>query len=95
MTLTIVANIYSQEDKIEFVKQELIKLIEPTQSEKGCINYDLHQNNEDISHFMFYENWESYEDWQNHMKTSHIRYYVEAVKGAVKRQTFQMQKVEV
>ncbi|WP_198590427.1 antibiotic biosynthesis monooxygenase, partial [Shewanella sp. 10N.286.52.B9] len=44
--LTIVANIKANEDKIELVKAELLKLIDVTRAEDGCINYDLHQDND-------------------------------------------------
>ena len=54
--LTIVANIYAKEDQVEFVKSELIKLIETTLAEEGCVQYDLHQDNQDPRRFMFYEN---------------------------------------
>ena len=40
--LTIVANIYAKAGRIDFVKAELLKLIEPTRAEEGCLNYDLH-----------------------------------------------------
>ena len=81
--LTIVANVQAKTDKIELVKAELQKLIEITRSEEGCIQYDLHQDNEDPAHFMFYENWESRELWQNHMNAPHIAAYLAATDGAV------------
>lgn len=62
--LTIVANITAKAGKEELVKSELIKLIAITRKEEGCINYDLHQDNQNPAHFMFYENWESRELWQ-------------------------------
>ena len=40
--LTIIATIVSKEEKIELVKSEMIKLIDKTRVEDGCINYDLH-----------------------------------------------------
>lgn len=61
--LTIVANIHAKSDKVELVKAELLKLIPITRAEEGCIQYDLHHDNENPSHFMFYENWESRELW--------------------------------
>ncbi|MDF1739099.1 MAG: putative quinol monooxygenase [Verrucomicrobiales bacterium] len=82
-TLTIVAHINANPDKIELVKSELIRLIAPTLAEKGCINYDLHQDNENPAHFMFYENWESRELWQEHMDARHIKDYQAATEGAV------------
>ena len=85
--LTIVANIKANADKIELVKAELLKLIEITRAEEGCINYDLHQDNEDSTHFMFYENWESRELWQTHMANQHLADYMEATDGAVEEFT--------
>lgn len=85
--LTIVANIKANADKIELVKAELLKLIEITRAEEGCINYDLHQDNEDSTHFMFYENWESRELWQTHMANQHLADYMTATEGAVEEFT--------
>ncbi|KZM48739.1 putative quinol monooxygenase [Labrenzia sp. OB1] len=81
--LTIVANIHARPDQVELVKAELLKLIPITRAEKGCINYDLHQDNEDPAHFMFYENWESRELWQEHMTAPHLAAYMAATEGAV------------
>ncbi|MFD2166153.1 putative quinol monooxygenase [Thalassotalea euphylliae] len=81
--LTIVANIKAHESKIDLVKAELLKLIDVTRAEAGCINYDLHQDNENPAHFLFYENWESRELWQTHMNNKHLADYLVAVEGAV------------
>lgn len=79
--LTIVGQVQAKENKIEFVKNELEKLIPVTREEAGCIQYDLHQNNEDPVHFLFYENWESRELWQNHMNSQHIKDYIAATEA--------------
>ncbi len=81
--LTIVANIKANADQIDLVKAELVKLIEVTRKEKGCINYDLHQDNENPAHFMFYENWESRELWQSHMANENLAQYMAATEGSV------------
>ncbi|PON18022.1 antibiotic biosynthesis monooxygenase [Candidatus Entotheonella serta] len=81
--LTIVAHIHANPDKIDLVKAELEKLLPITRAEEGCIQYDLHQNNENPAHFLFYENWESRELWQFHMNAPHIVAYMEATEGAV------------
>lgn len=81
--LTIVANITANPDKIDLVKAELLKLIETTRAEEGCINYDQHQDNENPTHFMFYENWESRALWQTHMGAPHLAAYMAATEGAV------------
>jgi quinol monooxygenase YgiN len=81
--LTIVAQITAKADQVEFVKSELKKLIPVTLLEEGCINYDLHQDNQDPTHFMFYENWESRELWQAHMSNQHLADFKAATEGAI------------
>ncbi|WP_424973139.1 putative quinol monooxygenase [Dinoroseobacter sp. S76] len=85
--LTIVANIKANPDKIALVKAELEKLIEITRGEAGCINYDLHQDNDNPAHFLFYENWESRDLWQTHMGAPHLAAYMAATEGAVEEFT--------
>lgn len=60
-TLTVVANITANADKVELVKAELLKFVPNTRAEDGCIHYDLHQDNENPAHFIFFENWQSRE----------------------------------
>ncbi|MFN1514880.1 putative quinol monooxygenase [Vibrio owensii] len=81
--LTIVANIIAKADQVELVKAELLKLIDVTRAEEGCISYDLHQDNENPAHFTFYENWESRELWRTHMDNEHLAQYMKATEGAV------------
>ena len=81
--LTIVANIHAKPDQIELVKAELEKLIPITRTEPGCIQYDLHRDNSNPAHFMFYETWESRDLWQNHMNTPHLAAFMKATDGAV------------
>lgn len=85
--LTIVANIKANADKVELVKAELLKLIDVTRNETGCINYDLHQDNENPAHFLFFENWESRALWQTHMGNTHLQEYMTATEGAVEEFT--------
>ncbi|MFM2587540.1 putative quinol monooxygenase [Vibrio sp. TBV020] len=89
--LTIIANIIAKEDQVDLVKAELIKLIDKTRAEDGCINYDLHQDNDNPAHFVFHENWESEAALEKHLTTQHIADYVAAVDGAV--ETFTLNKM--
>ena len=81
--LTIVADIFADPNQIDLVKAELEKLIPITRAEEGCIQYDLHQDDENPAHFLFYENWDSRELWQAHMNAPHLAAYKEATEGAV------------
>lgn len=86
-TLTIVAIIKARADQIDLVKTELEKLIDISRAEEGCINYDLHQDNEEPAHFKLYENWESRELWQVHMNKQHLKEYMAATDSAVEEFT--------
>ncbi|MFT5289928.1 MAG: quinol monooxygenase YgiN [Planctomycetota bacterium] len=81
--LTIVAIIHANPDKVDFVKVELKKLIPLTRAEDGCLQYDLHQGGKDPAVFLFYETWESREQWQLHMNAPHLAAYRKATEGAL------------
>lgn len=86
-TLTVIAQIKAKADKVDLVRSELEKLIEPTRAEQGCIQYDLHQDNEKPANFLFFENWESRELWQTHMNNQLLNDYMAATEGAVEEFT--------
>lgn len=81
--LTIVADIRANPDKIQLARSELLKLIAPTRAEQGCLRYDLHQDNGDPAHFLFYETWESRELWRTHMESDHIAAFRAATEDAI------------
>jgi quinol monooxygenase YgiN len=75
--VTVVARIRAKEGMEEKAKQELMVLVSPTRSEKGCINYDLHQSVENKSLFMFYENWASKRDLDEHLEMPYMKSHME------------------
>tara|TARA_B100001093_G_scaffold499826_1_gene549510 strand:- start:207 stop:497 length:291 start_codon:yes stop_codon:yes gene_type:complete len=81
--LTIVAHIILNPEKIDYVKTEMAKMFPITRSEKGCLQYDLHQDNKNPAYFMIYENWTSYETWQAHMNTENMDAYRKSIEGCV------------
>lgn len=85
--LTIVANIRAAADKIDLVRTELEKLVEVTRPEEGCLQYDLHQDNDNPACFLFYENWSSRALWQTHMNAPHLAAYGAATAGAIEEFT--------
>ena len=78
-TVTVVAKVTAKSDAIEAVKTELIKMLEPTRQEEGCIEYRLHQDNENPAIFVFYENWKNLACLEQHMNSPHFQAYVAAV----------------
>jgi quinol monooxygenase YgiN len=81
--LTITGNVVAHPDHIDLVRAELEKLVPITRAESGCLQYDLHQDNDNPAYFLFYENWESREQWLAHMEAPHLAAYLEATDGAV------------
>ena len=81
--LTVVAKLVAKKDSVECVKRELLKLIAPTREEHGCVEYRLHQDNDDPAVFIFYENWESEASLEQHLSSDHFKGYVSAIEGMI------------
>ncbi|OUS24802.1 antibiotic biosynthesis monooxygenase [Gammaproteobacteria bacterium 45_16_T64] len=71
--LICIAKITALEKHKETVLSELSKIVTPTQKEQGCINYDLHIDNENDATFVFHESWESEQDLDAHLESLHIK----------------------
>lgn len=81
--VTVVAKVVANEGAVESVKAELLKLVQPTRTEKGCIEYLLHQDNDDQRVFMFFEIWEDMDCLIEHTASLHYKSYVAAVQGMI------------
>ncbi|MGJ8737519.1 putative quinol monooxygenase [Zobellia laminariae] len=81
--LTIIARILVEEEHREFVKAELLKLLDVTRAEEGNISYDLHQDNENPNFFLFHEKWVNRELWQKHMDNKYLAHYMKVTDGKV------------
>ena len=81
--LTVVAKVVAKKEYVEIVKGELLKLVAPTRKEDGCIDYCLHQDNNDSTVFIFYENWENATCLEKHMNSEHFKAYVSAIDGMI------------
>ena len=81
--ITLIVQILAKPEHRALVKSELLKLVAPTKAEKGCLNYDLHQDNENKNLFWFYENWETRALWEMHNISTHVTQFKKATDGAV------------
>lgn len=77
--LTVVARIKAKAGMEAKVKEELLALVAPTRKEAGCINYDLHQALDDKSLFVFYENWLSKKDLDEHLQMPYLQAFLAKV----------------
>lgn len=76
--LTVIAHLRALNGQIEETRDFLLGLVAPTRKEPGCVNYDLHQDDEHPEEFTFYENWAERSDWDAHMQTPHLARFQEA-----------------
>jgi quinol monooxygenase YgiN len=88
--LTVVAHLRALNGQVEETKKFLTALIEPTRVEPGCVEYWLHQDNEDPAEFTFYENWTNRPEWDKHMEMPHLQKFAEA-----KDKVFELQKLRL
>ena len=79
----ILARIEAKKETKKLVQDEVLKLIEPTRKEKGCIQYELFQDNEQSELFFFIETWESNKLWKLHMESKHLKNFIEQTEGAL------------
>ncbi|WP_376871767.1 putative quinol monooxygenase [Albirhodobacter sp. R86504] len=83
MSLIILAQITAAQGKEDLLREALHRLIAPTRLEEGCMQYDLHSDNNRPGSFVFYEIWETRELWLAHRKAPHMAEHARATQGAV------------
>ena len=70
--LTVIAEFYAKPGSEEELDGLLKGLIEPTRKESGCVQYDLHVDNDNAGHFLFFENWASRAHLEEHVRSPHF-----------------------
>ena len=94
--LIVVAKVVAKKEFLSSVKSSLMNLIAPTRQEEGCIDYILHQENEDPLVFVFYETWENLASLENHLQSDHYKAQAQAVHGMIEdKEVFKMTRLEV
>jgi quinol monooxygenase YgiN len=88
--LTVIAHLRALNGQIEETKAFLTGLIEPTRKEPGCVEYWLHQDDDDPAEFTFYENWTNRAEWDKHMALPHLLKFAE-----VKDKLLELQKLRL
>jgi len=92
--LSLVVILKTKEEKRDFVLNEVMNVIPKTRNEKGCIDYEFHQDITDKNIFIFYENWATYEDWQNHVNSEHMKVYSKSTEDAIlEKKLYQLNKL--
>jgi quinol monooxygenase YgiN len=82
--IAVVARIKAKSEFADYVKEQFLSLVEPTlNNDEGCINYDLHRDNDDPSLLYFLENWESRELLDRHSGSDHVQTCLKNTEGKI------------
>jgi quinol monooxygenase YgiN len=88
--LIIIAKVVAKKEAVHSVQSELLKLIAPTRKEEGCLDYALHQDNDDPALFIFHERWESPAHFEKHRNSEHFKAYISATDGLIQEKVVNM-----
>ena len=69
---TVVVILEAQAGKEDELKVALEAVVEPSRAEPSCLEYRLHQDQDNPAQFMLYENWVSKEKHQEQFEKSYI-----------------------
>lgn len=69
--LTLLARLKAKSGKEDGLRAEMMKMVPASRAEAGCINYDLHVDNQDPCVFWVYENWKDAAALDAHTKEPH------------------------
>jgi quinol monooxygenase YgiN len=71
--VTVVAEMAAKPGREADLTQELLRMVEATRAEDGCVQYDLHVSTEHPGNFVFYENWTTQEALDLHAASAHLK----------------------
>ncbi|MCF9047549.1 putative quinol monooxygenase [Acinetobacter nectaris] len=83
MNISIIATFIAKAGYEAQLQTLFMQVIEPTLQETGCIKYALHINKENPQEFIFIEEWQSQNDLDKHLKTTHIQKLFNDVQGLI------------
>jgi quinol monooxygenase YgiN len=66
---TLIAYLHAKPDKRDELLSILQSLVKPSRAETACVDYHLHVSNDDPNLFIFYENWRTRKELDEHLQT--------------------------
>ncbi|EIA07670.1 putative quinol monooxygenase [Flavobacterium frigoris] len=80
MKIHLTVILKSKLDNIELFSSKLKDLVAQSTKELACLQYDLHQDKEDSSIFIFHETWKDKAGLDNHNQQTYIKEFFAAAK---------------
>ncbi|WP_374445310.1 putative quinol monooxygenase [Providencia sp.] len=81
--IRIVATIIAKDNEVEFVKSATKSIVEPSNRDEGCLQYELHQDNTNPNTFVFFEIWQDQQSLDKHNATQHLQDFIKKVEGKI------------
>ncbi|QXX84807.1 MULTISPECIES: putative quinol monooxygenase [Providencia] len=81
--IRIVATIIAKDNEVEFVKSATKSIVEPSNRDEGCLQYELHQDNANPNTFVFFEIWQDQQSLDKHNATQHLQDFIKKVEGKI------------
>ena len=66
---TLVAYLHAKPEKRDELLKVLQSFVKPSRAEPACMEYHLHVSNDDPNLFVFYENWRTRKELDQHLQT--------------------------
>lgn len=70
INVTLLLEDIQRKDAVKFLATELV---EKSQHDKGCIDYDLYDSTTVDNHMLIYETWENAKDLEAHSNSDHFK----------------------
>lgn len=83
MSIYLTAFVKSKPGLSDALKAELLKLVAFSREESACLQYDLHQSEDNPNVFIFHEEWESQAGLDLHNESGHIASFVSVAPGLI------------
>lgn len=85
MSITINAILKAKPGKEASLREELVKVVQASRKEEGCINYTLHESTEERQTFVFYETWRDEDALKSHIESEHYSNYRKNIESLIQQ----------
>jgi quinol monooxygenase YgiN len=80
MPINLTVILKSKAESIETFKSHLLDLVQNSKKEAACLQYDLHQSEQEPTTFIFHEVWENQSGLDHHNQQSYLQSFFENAK---------------
>ena len=80
MAINLTVILKSKTESIEILKSLLLDLVQNSNKETACLQYDLHQSDKEPNTFIFHEVWENQDGLDLHNQQSYLQTFFENAK---------------